>query len=397
MTNKDKLKELIQAYYRDTSNLSIKAELQLILSDKENLKILDELWQEGIYIEDSLQTNADDLYHNIKKDERIAFSKMHTISTKVKKVVVLAAILLLGLFVSYYWLVQPNVDNSVDNKIVENTPSIIPGTHKAKIVLQDGHIIDLEKLYSDTSIYEKGYIIHINTLGKITYESVAANSLNKNTIYNTITTPRGGEYNLQLPDGTQVWLNALTTLKYPVNFEFDTREVSLDGEAYFEVAKLERKGQRVPFILTMGKQKLEVLGTAFNIKRFGDKIETTLIEGSVKLNYKDINKINHILTPSQQMIYHEKLNTFKKNTIDTFYATAWREGKFAFYKTPIHEAMASICSWYDVEVFFNENLDDYKISGSISRYEDFNKLLSLVELASGLKIKRKERSVYVSK
>src|SRR5690606_4086306 len=165
--------------------------------------------------------------------------------------------------------------------------AIVPGGDQARIVLDDGQIIDLEQIEGDTIISQNGFSIVKEKDGSIYYVYNSSDIIAHHAVYNTIVTPKGGQYHVRLPDGSRVWLNAESSLKYPVFFTGDFREVELKGEAYFEVAKNTKSDRHIPFIVHSGKQSLEVLGTIFNIESYGKSIKTTLVEGKVRLGLED--------------------------------------------------------------------------------------------------------------
>ncbi|MNL45132.1 hypothetical protein D3C87_1677500 [compost metagenome] len=142
---------------------------------------------------------------------------------------------------------------------------------------------------------------------------------------------------------------------------------------------------------------MEVLGTVFNLQHYGQKIVTTLLEGKVKLNFAGSDHEGQYLSPDEQATFDMASNRVKKIQVDPFYFSAWKDGKFAFEKTAIEEVMETISRWYDVEVIFKNELKDFQFSGTISKYEDINKLLQTIELVGGIHFQLKGRRIYVMK
>src|SRR5690606_33592322 len=215
----------------------------------------------------------------------------------------------------------------------------------------------------------------------------------------TLITPIGGEYSIRLSDGTKVRLNADSKLKYPVSFDGEkTREVELEGEAYFEVAKDKDKNKNVQLVVKSKGQTLEVLGTEFNLNTFRNKVITTLVEGSVRVSMdnKSPNQY-HILKPNEQLVYHDHSKKLEIAQIDTYYVTAWRTGDFAFDNVPLQDVMEDIARWYGVDVEYKVNVEDIRFSGKVSKFEDIETLLRTIEWTGSVKLQLNGRRVIVMK
>lgn len=271
---------------------------------------------------------------------------------------------------------------------------VLPGSAKGNLLLDNGELIDLDKLSADTTIVLNGYSVTKDKDGELFY-TLGYTEQSDRIIYNTIVTPKGGEYKLSLPDGTQIWVNSSSQLKYPLNFGKDRREVELDGEAFFEVTKLQFDRRHIPFIVKTRQQELEVLGTTFNVNSYEPEIRTTLVEGAVRLRF-DKEK-QQLLKPNQQAIYNPQNDKVSVNPIDPFYTIAWRNGSFAFDNANLYDVMATIARWYDIKVDYQGDFKDVYFSGTISRYADINKLLKLITLTGGVHFELKERRVSVMK
>ncbi|MCY4780265.1 DUF4974 domain-containing protein [Sphingobacterium sp. UT-1RO-CII-1] len=270
--------------------------------------------------------------------------------------------------------------------------SIMPGSSKAVVLLDDGSVIDLEKIATDSTLILAGYTIKKEKEGLLTY-TLSEKQASDVIIYNTLVTPRGGEYAVNLPDGTQIFLNAASTLKYPLGFDKSGRKVDLEGEAFFDVKKAVLGQNRIPFSVYTEGQELEVLGTIFNVNSYGQNIQTTLVEGSVKLAYKD-NK-TYYLKPNQQAYYNKNKANVDINDVDPFYTIAWKTGVFAFEDIPLTTVMETLARWYDVDISYTANVHDIRFTGTISRYENIEKVLELIELTKSLKFKIEGRRVIV--
>lgn len=266
---------------------------------------------------------------------------------------------------------------------------VVPGGSKAKIVLTDGTEIDLEKLTTDTLIQLAGYSIQKKD-GSIVY---AIDENSNSIVYNTIVTPKGGKYELTLSDGTAVSINASSRLRYPVAFAEDLREVELEGEAYFEVTKKLTGGENVPFMVQTKQQQLEVIGTTFNINSYGESIQTTLVEGSVKLSYE--NGESHLIKPNQQLNFSPKDHSITITEVDPFYAVSWKNGVFSFEDASIDQVMESIARWYDVEIEYKDDFSENRFSGSMSRSDELEQVLKTIELTGDLRFRLNGRRVLV--
>jgi len=262
-----------------------------------------------------------------------------------------------------------------------------PGTDKATLTLADGSKIALEK---GTPVQTQ----NANSNGEeLIYES------SKNTsrlVYNYLTIPRGGQFVIKLSDGTKVWLNSASQLKFPVAFiEGESRDVELVyGEAYFEVSpSTAHKGAH--FQVYNKKQKVEVVGTEFNIKAYNDEsnIYTTLVNG--KVNVETGNKKLR-LVPNQQLNLDLKNNTSTIKTVDTYNEISWKDGVFSFKGKPLKEIMKVISRWYDVDVVFvNKNLETVQFKGSLDKKQSLQEILSIMKSTTIESYEIKEKTLII--
>lgn len=249
-----------------------------------------------------------------------------------------------------------------------------PGTNKAILKLDKGRQIILD---SNSSLQVENARV---ANGEVAYAAGSAVS------YNTLETPRGGQYRVVLPDGSKVWLNSASSLHYPTAFNQATREVELTGEAYFEITDNKAK----PFIVKTGAVHVRVLGTGFNVMAYGDEdaVRTTLVHGSVKLV---AGSREQLLVPGQQAGLAD--NRFVVSMPDMEQVLAWKNGMFNFNGADIKAIMRQVMRWYDVEVIYKDNLSNIELSGIISQRKDVHQLLEILEetgkvhfLAEGRKI-----------
>jgi len=231
---------------------------------------------------------------------------------------------------------------------------VSPGGDKATLTLANGSTIVLDDAQNGT-LAQQGNTKIIKLDGKILYEQI--NRSSKEVIYNTISTPKGGQYQLELPDGSLVWLNASSSIHFPTSFIENERRVDVTGEAYFEVAKNPAK----PFIVGVNNSEVQVLGTHFNINSYNDEddMKTTLLEGSVKF----VNGANtNILKPGQQSQLTRNGEIKVVSDVDVDKVVAWKNGLFDFENAGIETVMRQLSRWYDVEIAYNGKPDDVFIA-----------------------------------
>lgn len=263
--------------------------------------------------------------------------------------------------------------------VVKN--DILPGGNKATLTLANGKQITLDGAGNGKLAEESGIVITKTKDGQLVYTISEKSGVPQNgqLAMNTISTPKGGQYQINLPDGSKVWLNAASSLRYPAVFTGHSRKVSLTGEAYFEVAKAPAS---MPFKVQTAHQTVEVLGTHFNINAYTDEpgTKTTLLEGAVKVSLPEIVKATIatevVLKPGQQSaISGERLNV---NFVNTEAAVAWKNGMFRFKDADLQTVMRSVARWYDVEVDYEGNLPARQFSGEIHRNVNLSELLDIL-------------------
>ena len=317
---------------------------------------------------------------------------------KYQKIVVAAAILTIFLGI-YFILFQPSLQQGERSpKTTDTNTAVHPGSNKARIVFEDGTYQELGNNPKAININTDNFFTVNDKNGGISY--LESSTINFEVAeMHTLITPRGGEYLIQLADGTKIWLNANSTLKYPVSFKgASAREVELEGEAYFDVAKSTVNNKHIPFLVKSKGQVLEVLGTEFNINTFRNKVTTTLIEGSVKVAFEGKSTDQfYILQPNDQSVYDKKLEKINVAQIDPYYVTAWKSGDFAFDNAPLANVMDDIARWYDVDVEYKTAVNDVRFSGKVSKFENIETLLQTIEWTGSVKLKLNGRRITVMK
>lgn len=271
---------------------------------------------------------------------------------------------------------------------------VLPGGDKAVLTLADGSQIILDHAGNGSLARQGNTTIDKTKNGQIVY-AVGKNAsqsaaIQRPTEWNVISTPRGGQFSLVLSDGTKVWLNAASTLKFPAGFSGKERTVELNGEAYFEVAK----NKQMPFKVKVNKMEVEVLGTHFNVMAYSDepKMRTILLEGSVKIKN---GTETALLKPGQQAMAGNADNYLKIEPANTEEVTAWKSGYFLFSNENIQSIMRKISRWYNVEVIYKGNVEHMDFDGTISRYKNVTEVLKMLELTGAIHFKIEEGRIIV--
>ena len=272
---------------------------------------------------------------------------------------------------------------------VAEVVKINPGITKAALVLADGHKVILGAETIDSLVSEEG----VNIVKDRDGISYFGDKEEGDLAYNIMRVPRGGEFKVRLQDGTLVYMNSETELKYPVHFVGKERRVYLSGEAYFEVQQDTAK----PFIVVMNGNEVRVLGTEFNVRSYKDEEcqFTTLVTGKVLLATPD-HKCMELL-PNEQGIVDPQ-GILRKKQVDVILYTAWKDGNFVFRKQRLDNIMEIVERWYDLKVIFEDEwCRQVSFSGNVERYEDFSKLAEMLEATGSVKFRIKNNEIYITK
>lgn len=299
-----------------------------------------------------------------------------------------AAVLVLIAASSWYFF-SLNSKKSVSGNPILASGDIGPGTNKAKLTLSTGESIDLENA-------SEGLVVNKNGMG---YAKVIGGKLtcllqmeSTDTAFNTITTPKGGVYQLVTPDGSKIWLNAASELRFPTSFGVGNRVVMLKGEAYFEIAKDKRR----PFIVKTGQQETRVLGTHFNINSYVEEqaITTTLFEGAVRVHSLSAVK-DVLLAPGQASVLKDHNLIVQKADEST--TPDWVNGKIVFNNEHLKNIMRKVSRWYGVDVEMKEDIANLKFWGSVSRNDNLSAILNYLRETEDLDYRIKGTSVTIFK
>jgi transmembrane sensor len=275
-------------------------------------------------------------------------------------------------------------------KHTDTRHDVKPGGNKALLTLENGNQIALNDISVGTVLKEGNITVSKQSNGLLEYKVTPATNTKTTVAYNTISTPVGGQYTVVLPDGSKVWLNAASSLKFPTAFTGTERRVELTGEGYFEVAK----NKHMPFKVNFNQEEVEVLGTHFNISAYPDEAvtRTTLLEGSVRISKNNIKKV---LIPGQQAISSIQTNGFNIAQVNTDEAIAWKNGLFLFHNENIRSIMKKIARWYNVDVNYQGSFTNQEYGGRISQSKNLSEILKNLELTGTIHFKIEGRRVTV--
>ena len=297
-----------------------------------------------------------------------------------------AASLLVFLGLAFYFY---RVKNTASETISASN-DIAPGGNKAILTLSNGKKVVLDSSVNGELMKQAGITITKTKDGELIYtaDKNAADKL----VYNTIETPKGGQYTVVLPDGSRVWINAASKLVYPVRFAGNERRVDLAGEAYFEVVH----NRSMPFKVKTAAQQVEVLGTHFNVNSYTDEpsIKTTLLEGAVRIAVDGQLNSERTLKPGEQSVLTDKhLSILVVNTEE---AIAWKNGDFVFENQTLPEVMRKISRWYDVEIDYQQAANPQEtFSGTVSRSRNLSAVLKMLEETTRFRFRIKGNNITV--
>lgn len=331
------------------------------------------------------------IWKQIKKEKAlIQFEKKIGIQNKkiVCRVAKYAAILIFPILIIFLFGQKFNNEKKV---IINESAIIQPGSMQATLILDNGKGISLDNLKKEElTIHQPGVQIQ-NTSKGLKYIDTTNKSSKK--VFNHLKTPRGGEYNVTLSDGTKVYLNAASDLKYPIVFDNKSREVYLSGEAYFDVTKDTQR----PFYVIVNAVKIEVYGTSFNINTHYDgRIQTVLVSGQIGI--KGIQSELHKVMPSQLIEFTFDGKFLYQKSVDIAPYIAWREGQFIFENERLEQIMNTLSLWYDVDILYtNEYLKEHRFTGHMKKYEDINTILNAISKIMDVKFITKNKTITVTK
>lgn len=383
--NRSHLQYLLQRYGENTATPSELEELAAFLNHSEDDSSFSEIVMEEL--RDAPGLKPEDLGSYEMLAERVL--QQHRQMSEAPAPIVMkrsnwwkwaAAAAVIGIASASAWyFMQPTQTSPA--LVVEKVPPvptvIAPGKSGAILTMADGSIVVLDSLGNGKIASQNGTDIFMKD-GKLDYETATAND--HNTVYNTLSTPKGRQYQLRLDDGTDVWLNAASSIRYPVVFNGNERLVEVTGEAYFEVAKDAKR----PFKVKLNEQaEIVVLGTHFNVNAYDNEpaITTTLLEGSIRfLVQEQAGKKEKLLSPGQQTkMDQQTFDVTIASNVATAQVIAWKNGVFDFNGAGLKVVMQQLERWYDIEVAYQKNVPEIQFFGKMTKNVTLNDLLVILE------------------
>lgn len=384
--SESRLEYLFKCYINNKYSGPEEEELMVLLSNPENeeqVQILMDRFMENTRheIQMSDQAAASILNNILKRGKRFVIQKKNSKTVYTFWLGLAASVLVIlggAYFISdkkEYAIAKEDSSSSV-GLTTEKSAKILPGGHHAVLTTSDGEAIILDSMPNGL-LTQQGNTDVKKLGGLLEYKAPASFIRDTVISYNTVSTPRGGQYQIVLSDGSKVWLNAASSIRFPTAFSGSLREVELTGEAYFEVAKNKEK----PFQVKVRDMKIAVLGTHFNVKAYEDEAETktSLLEGSVKIiQGKEVG----LLKPGQQAVINFKDDKVKIATADMVEVIAWKNGLFRFEGANIETIMREIGRWYDVEIVYAGKVPMRRFEGKINRNAGLSEVLRILELSN---------------
>lgn len=398
MADKPEILALIARYLNNSEDLECKSQVDEYRNQsKENNDFFLEIERLSRLSSQSAalsKVNDKTVVENFEKRLSLVANSKTTKTSKLKPIIRWAAasiVILLGVGFAYFYNSRTSATN-IDKPYASDAN---PGGNKAILVLADGRKISLTDVGKGDVAKEAGLSITKTADGQLVYNVInqEAGKNSQKNIFNTIETPKGGMWEIRLPDGSAVWLNAASSLTYPIAFsEGGKRVVELKGEAYFEVVK----DKLHPFIVKTAKQEVEVLGTSFNINSYTDEVvvKTTLLEGSVRITPNGLSASD--LKPDEQAVLTN--NAIAVNKVDANEAIDWKNGYFMFNNERQESIMRKIARWYNIKVeYADPEAKNVTYYGSISRFENVSKVLRKFEQTGEVRFEVEKNKITVFK
>jgi transmembrane sensor len=366
--------QLLEKYHKDTLLETERDLLFQLVSDgqfsnvlKENIFLaLDNPSVSGAWSREMEESVLAELLASVRKGKKMF------ILYPFRRIIAVAAIFLVVIGVAYFtWFTHPVTNKSLISQVAKK--DIAPGKDGAVLTLSNGQQIVLDSA-ANGRLTVQGNTQVSKENGQIIYDHSQSNAL-ETIAYNTLSTPRGRQFEVTLPDGTSVWLNAGSSITYPTSFTGKSREVSITGEVYFEVTK----DQSMPFHVKVNNMDVTVLGTHFNINSYSNEasIKTTLLEGSVRVTK---GTETGLLKPGQQAEINKAGNKISiHDEVDTDLAMAWKNGFTSFKSADIKSIMRQVERWYDVDVSFEGNIPLRTFTADVSRNAPVSEILKILD------------------
>jgi transmembrane sensor len=360
-------KTLLEKYFNGTATAEEISALEELLAQSAHDADLDaalkDLWHDFTPDTGLLPQRADELFAEITQRKKV-------VPVRQRIWWPAAAIITILLMAGGAKLLFKKTNHIIPVAAFKN--DVAPGGNHAVLTLADGRQITLDSAGNGTLGKQGASVIIKLNSGQLAYQEDGTNP--QQVSYNKIATPRGGQFQVVLPDGTKVWMNAASSLRFPTAFTGKDRQVELTGEAYFEVTKDPLK----PFIINVNRMKIAVLGTAFNVMSYPDEknIETTLIEGSVNISADGHSRQ---LQPGEQaqLSADGNMQLIKEPDIES--TLAWKNGYFQFNKADLQSVMRQLARWYDIEVVYKDQVPDFMFVGQLDKNANLSVILKILE------------------
>ncbi|MBL7734197.1 MAG: FecR family protein [Chitinophagaceae bacterium] len=389
----DQLQRLFEKYVRNECTSREKRELLAFVERMENEKAVMDLIDRFIARtgggEELDNEKAGIMLQRILRKEQLPTPVLSRVKSRYSLAWKAAAAVILFAAGFYLWRNYTGSGESPSVAALTDQPGIMPGGSHAILSMSDGRSILLDSM-KDGHIAQGGIqVVKRNDMLIFSASRNNDHAEQDRVIFNTLSTPAGGQYQVLLPDGSKVWLNATSSLHFPNVFTGDTREVVIEGEGYFEVASNNKK----PFHVKVGNMVVKVLGTHFNINAYKDdgRIRTSLLEGSIRITE---GSMSELLAPGQQGILKSGEGKLDIQTMDMDLVIAWKNGLFNFTGSDFYTIMHQIGRWYDMQIEFEGKIPNRNFEGKISRSAQLSEILKILELQN-LKFEVKGRKIIV--
>ncbi|MFA6083855.1 FecR family protein [Mucilaginibacter sp.] len=357
----------------------------LIVDDEQLTLLLQKAWDEfqlrNLYFDDA---TSKQIFNNVlgsRVKEDISVKRLYWSNFSARNLAIAASIIaMLGVGL-YFFRAKSSYILPDQVNIEHQNHDALPGGNNAVLTLADGSRIVLNKAKNGTLVKVGNIKVNKTADGQLVYSINGAGNEQRSE-FNTISTPKGGQYQVVLADGTKVWLNAASSIKYPTMFSGRKRQVEILGEAYFEVAK----NPKVPFVVKIGQTEIKVLGTHFNVMAYNDEsqLKATLIEGAVQISN---GSSTGLLKPGDQAVVNNKnFHLAILHDVDIDRDIAWKDGSFDFKNADVQQIMRQVSRWYDIDVHYEGKIPNKVFTGSISRSVNLSEVLDIFHY-SGLRFK----------
>lgn len=387
MKQQREIHDLIAAFLRDElSGEDLKVLREWMAENKHHHRLVEGLRDEKM-LRDDVRLFAS--FDTGKRWERLV-AEMGKREVKkrslLRKWVAYAAAAVVLLVAGAIWYLQPKEEGV---KIAEVAPvTINPGETRAELVLEDGNVLPLKGMKDTTILIGERERLTIDESGNLKYQLTGNSQMPS---FHTLRVPRGGEYKIVLDDGTEVWMNSASELRYPAHFTGDMRKVELVGEAYFHVAH----DREHPFVVVTRGVDVRVLGTSFNVSAYPDEsaVTTTLVEGSVELDAEELGQAVR-LSPGEQGVWENRRMDVRQ--VNTKLYTSWIKDRFSFESEGLETVLRRLARWYNVDFRIeNPEMKEKFFSGTIPKYEDVSKVLKMIEMTTNISFEIKDSVVII--